>query len=342
MTIWAVVLAGGAGSRFWPVSTPREPKQLLPLVTGQPLLADALERLSEIALPEHTMVLTNAELADAVKSVSEALPTENVLVEPRPAGTAAALGWAALEIHRRGGSDDVMLCVHADWAIGDPEAFTTALTAAARVADEAGALVTVGIVPVRDDTGFGYVVPGAAHQTGARRVSRFVEKPDRQAATALRNQGALWNSGIFAWRVSTFLGELAAHTPEVARALDLTDAAEFFAAVQPVSVDVGLLERSTNVLVLPGDFGWDDVGTWGALLRTRAVDSAGNVAHGEVHAIDATGNVAWSNGPTVVLYGVSDLVVVSTGSTTLVTTVERSDDLKRLVESLPPELREKS
>jgi mannose-1-phosphate guanylyltransferase len=159
---------------------------------------------------------------------------------------------------------------------------------------------------------------------------------------ALRKQGALWNSGIFAWRVSTFLSELKAHTPEVARALELSDAGAFFAAVQPVSVDVGLLERSTNVLVLPGDFGWDDVGTWGGLLRTRAADAAGNVAHGAVHAFDATGNVAWSDGPTVVLYGVSDLVVVSTGSTTLVTTVERSSDLKRLVESLPPELREKS
>jgi mannose-1-phosphate guanylyltransferase len=342
MTIWAVVLAGGVGSRFWPVSTPRQPKQLLPLVTGQPLLADALQRLSEIANPEHTMVLTNAELTNEVLSVAKGLSADNVLAEPRPAGTAAALGWAALEIRRRGGSDDVMLCVHADWAIGDPDAFTTALTAAARVADEAGALVTVGIVPVRDDTGFGYVVPGGAHQTGARAVSRFIEKPDRQAATALRNQGALWNSGIFAWRVSTFLSELATHTPEVAHALECTDAAEFFAAVQPVSVDVGLLERSANVLILPGDFGWDDVGTWGALLRTRAVDPAGNVAHGKVHAVDASGNVAWSNGPTVVLYGVSDLVVVSTGGTTLVTTVERSGDLKRLVESLPPELREGS
>jgi mannose-1-phosphate guanylyltransferase len=342
VTVWAVVLAGGVGSRFWPVSTPREPKQLLPLVTGQPLLADALQRLSAIARPEHTMVLTNAELADAVHGVAPVLARENVLAEPQPAGTAAALAWAALEIHRRGGSDDIMLCVHADWAIGDPEAFTVALAAATRAADEAGALVTVGIVPVRDDPGFGYVVPGAAHESGARRVSRFVEKPDRETAMALRKQGALWNSGIFAWRVSTFLSELKAHTPEVARALELSDAGAFFAAVQPVSVDVGLLERSTNVLVLPGDFGWDDVGTWGGLLRTRAADAAGNVAHGAVHAFDATGNVSWSDGPTVVLYGVSDLVVVSTGSTTLVTTVERSSDLKRLVESLPPELREKS
>ncbi|CAN5273376.1 mannose-1-phosphate guanylyltransferase [soil metagenome] len=342
MTTWAVVLAGGVGSRFWPVSTPHEPKQLLPLVTAQPLLVDALQRLSAIAQPGHTMVLINAELTEAVQGVAESLPAENVLAEPRPAGTAAALAWAALEIHRRGGADDVMLCVHADWAIGDPEAFTTALDTAARVADEAGALVTVGIVPARDDTGFGYVVPGAEHPSGARRVSRFVEKPPREAAMELRAEGALWNSGIFAWRVNVFLTELAAHTPEVADALELSDATEFFAAVQPVSVDVGLLERSTNVLVLPGDFGWDDVGTWGALLRTRSADPDGNVAHGSVHAVEAAGNVAWSDGPAVVLYGVSDLVVVSTGGTTLVTTVERSSDLKRLVESLPAELREKA
>jgi mannose-1-phosphate guanylyltransferase len=288
------------------------------------------------------MVLTSSELAGGALSVADGLPPGNVLAEPRPAGTAAALAWAALEIQRRGGSDDVMVCVHADWAVGDTVAFTKALSAAARVAEETDALVTVGIVPERDDPGFGYVVPGAAHESGARLVSRFVEKPARAAAVALRAEGALWNSGIFAWRVSVFLRELAAHTPEVAPALGSEDATAFFAVVQPVSVDVGLLERSANVLVLPGSFGWDDVGTWGALVRTRAADSAGNVAHGTVHALDASGNVAWSDGPAIVLYGVDGLVVVSTGSKTLVTTVERSSDLKQLVESLPAELRNRS
>ena len=342
MTTWAVVLAGGVGSRFWPVSTPAEPKQLLPLVTDQPLLADALQRLAAVAPPERTLVLTNAGLAESVRKVGRSLPTENVLAEPRPAGTAAALAWAALEIRRRGGGGDVMLCVHADWAIADPEAFTRALAAAARAADEAGALVTVGIVPTRDDTGFGYVVSGEGHASGARRVARFVEKPDRESAAVLREEGALWNSGIFAWRVNVFLAELAAHTPEIASALDLDTAAEFFATVKPVSVDVGLLERSSNVLVLPGDFGWDDVGTWGALVRTRRLDGAGNVTHGEVHSLDASGNVAWSDGPAIVLYGVENLVVVSARGTTVVTTVDRSGDLKRLVESLPAELRERA
>ena len=342
MTTWAVVLAGGVGSRFWPVSTPAKPKQLLPLVSGQPLLADALQRLAAVAPPDRTLVLTNAGLADAVIRVGASLPPENVLAEPRPAGTAAALAWAALEIRRRGGDEDVMLCVHADWAIGDSDAFTKALSAAAHVADGARALVTVGIVPLRDDTGFGYVVPGDEHRSGARRVARFVEKPDRAAAISLRTKGALWNSGIFAWRVNVFLSELAAHTPEIAPALELGSAADFFAAVQPVSVDVGLLERSSNVLVLAGDFGWDDVGTWGALLRSRGPDEAGNVTHGEVHSLDASGNVAWSDGPVLVLYGVENLVVVSTGGTTLVTTVDRSGDLKRLVESLPSGLREGS
>ncbi|HEX6251866.1 MAG TPA: sugar phosphate nucleotidyltransferase [Gemmatimonadaceae bacterium] len=342
MTTWAVVLAGGVGSRFWPVSTPTEPKQLLPLVTDQPLLADALQRLTAVAPPERTLVLTNAGLTEAARTVARSLPPENVLAEPRPAGTAAALAWAALEIRRRGGDADVMLCVHADWAIRDPAAFSDALTAAARVADEAGALVTVGIVPTRDDTGFGYVVPGDAHASGARLVARFVEKPDRDSAVALRGQGALWNSGIFAWRVNVFLAELAAHTPEIAPALLIDTATEFFATVKPVSVDVGLLERSSNVLVLPGDFGWDDVGTWGALVRTRRLDAAGNVTHGEVHSLDASGNVAWSDGAAIVLYGVENLVVVSARGTTVVTTVDRSGDLKRLVESLPAELRERA
>jgi mannose-1-phosphate guanylyltransferase len=341
VNVWAVVLAGGVGSRFWPVSTPERPKQLLPLVSDEPLLLDTLSRLRELAPAERTLILTNASLAGAIRKSAAGVPPANVLAEPKPAGTAAALAWAASEIRRRGGERDVMVCVHADWAIRDNSAFTNALRAAARVAQNSEALVTVGVVPTRDDPGLGYVVAGAAHESGAFAVARFVEKPGREEAAQLRREGALWNSGIFAWRVDVFLQQLGNHTPEVAAALELADADAFFGAVKNVSIDVGLLERSNHVLVLPGDFGWDDIGTWSALLRSRPADPAGNVMHGTAYAVEATGNVVHAEGATVVLYGVHDLVVVASGDLTLVTTPERSSDLKSLLEKLPPEARDR-
>ena len=219
MNRWAVVLAGGVGSRFWPLSTPQRPKQLLPLVGDQSLLRDTLSRLRTVAPAERTLVLTNAGVADSVAKNVPELPRDQVVAEPKPAGTAAALAWAALEIKKRGGERDVMVCVHADWAIGDPDGFARTLNRAAEVADKSSALVTVGIVPTRDDPGLGYTVPGADDASGAKRVQQFVEKPTRERAAELRAKGALWNSGIFAWRVDVFLGELAKHTREIAPAL---------------------------------------------------------------------------------------------------------------------------
>jgi mannose-1-phosphate guanylyltransferase len=339
---WVVVLAGGVGSRFWPLSTPERPKQLLPLVTSQPLLADTLARLRPLIPPERTLVLTTARLAPAVAEVASSVPRENVIAEARPSGTAAALAWAALEIERRGGSDAVMMSVHADWAVGDAEGFRATLRRAAVAAAQHRSLVTVGVVPDRPDPGFGYIEPGKVVEQDIRRVARFVEKPDRKNAERMWRAGYLWNSGIFVWRVGDFLDEIRAHTPEISRALGSATGSveQFFAAVKPISVDVGVLERTNRVLVLPGDFGWDDVGTWGALRRVRAADAAGNASSGDVHAVDASGNVVLAEGNTVVLFGVSDLVVVSRDGLTLVTTVDRSADLKSLVETLPAPLRD--
>ncbi len=343
MNPWAVVLAGGVGSRFWPLSTPDRPKQLLPLVTSRPMLADAVGRLTPLVPPERTLILTNAGLATSIAQVAPQVPRENVVAEPRPCGTGPALAWAAVEIQRRAGPDAVMISVHADWAVGDADGFRDTLRRAAVAAVDHRSLVTVGVVPDRADPGFGYIEPGPEVEDGVRRVSRFVEKPTRERAERMWRSGFLWNSGIFAWRVGDFLDEIRAKTPEIAPALsavtDRTNVGDFFAAAKPVTVDVGVLERSDRVLVLPGDFGWDDVGTWGALRRVRASDAAGNASSGDVHALDASGNVVLAEGNTVVLFGVSDLVVVSREGLTLVTTVDRSADLKKLVETLPAPLR---
>src|SRR5581483_4987567 len=185
---------------------------------------------------------------------------ENLIAEPRAGGTAAALTWAAQEIARRDGPDAVMISVHADWAVADAEGFRRALARSAELAAEHRALVTVGVVPTRPDPGFGYIQPGDEIEPGVRRVARFVEKPDRARAEQMRADGYLWNSGIFVWRAGDFLDDVRRHTQEIAPALHAhaDDIAGFFAAVQPISVDVGVLERTDRVVVIPGDFGWDD------------------------------------------------------------------------------------
>ena len=343
MIRWNVVLAGGIGSRFWPLSTPERPKQLLPLVTDAPMLCDTIDRLRPSAPPERTLVLTNASLRDAVLRLDPTLPSENVIAEPRPAGTCAALAWAATLIAERDGRDAVMVCTHADWAIGDVPAFRATLDHAAQVALDEHALVTVGIVPSRPDPGFGYIQPGLTVQDGVQRVARFAEKPDRATAERMVAEGYLWNSGIFAWCVGDLLDEIRVLTPEVQPALDGAggDLAHFFANVKSIAIDVGVLERSSRVLVLPGRFGWDDVGTWAALHRVRAHDAQDNAMLGPSFACHATGNVVHADGTQVVLYGVHDLVVVAREGLVMVTTRDRAADLKTLLDTLPAEVRDR-
>jgi mannose-1-phosphate guanylyltransferase len=339
---WVVVLAGGVGSRFWPLSTPARPKQLLPLVGTAPLLAEAVERLRPLADARHMMILTNASLADAIATLLPDVPRENIIGEPRPSGSAAALTWAANLIAQRDGGDAVMISVHADWAIGDSAGYRAVLEKAARAAETRHHLVTVGVVPTRADPGFGYIQPADEVEPGVRRVGRFVEKPDRERAEVMRREGYLWNSGIFVWRVGDFLAEVREHTPEVTPALARypDDIVGFFGEVTPVPVDIGVLERTNRILVIAGDFGWDDVGTWGALRRVRARDASGNAMGGDAHAVASSGNVVHAEDTTVVLYGVEDLVVVARPGLVLVTTVDKSSDLKTLIDKLPPSVRD--
>lgn len=340
--MYVVVLAGGVGSRFWPLSTPTRPKQLLPLVGNASMLEDTVARLDGLVDRKHVLILTSAALAPAIRQLMPWLAADQVLEEPRAAGTAAALAWAAIEVRRRGGADAAMISLHADAAIGNNARFRDVLALAARSAASHDALVTVGIVPTDPNPGLGYIELGTALDTNSWRVARFLEKPDRAKAEQLVAAGCLWNSGIFAWRAQTFLDELTAHTPELAAALTASNSGHeaFFAAVQnTVSVDVGVLERSSKVAVVRGDFGWDDVGTWGALQRVRPRDASGNTVHGTAHLVQSHDNVVHSEHGHVVLYGVRDLVVVVKDGVTLVTTVAQADALKTMLDQLPSDVR---
>lgn len=341
MSRWAAVLAGGSGTRFWPLSTPAHPKQLLALTGDAPLLVQAVRRLEGLIPPERVFIITGGALADETRRFLPTLPADHVLAEPRAASTAPALVWATHEIRRRD-PDASVLSLHADWWVGDDAQFRRTAERALDVAERHDMLVTVGVVPTRPDTGYGYIEPGAPIEGDVRAVERFSEKPDARTAERLVASGALWNSGLFAWTAARLVTETEALAPEIAPHLPLLargDVAGFFAAVTPVAIDVSHFERSHRVAVLPGAFAWDDVGTWSALARVRPHDGAGNVSAGEVVAHDASGCVAWADDGALVLDGVHDLVVVRAHGVTLVTTRDRAPQLKELLAVLPDSLR---
>ena len=336
MSVWAAILAGGSGTRFWPLSTPQRPKQLLPLAGDRPLLVQAVDRLDGLIPPERILILTGPFLVDATAAALPQIPRTQIFAEPRAASTAPALVWAARWISQRdpGGQ---MLSLHADWAVGDDRAFRAAAHEALGVAKEYDVLVTVGVKPTRNETGYGYIVPGKP-LGGARTVRRFVEKPSPTRAALLRRRGALWNTGLFTWGVARFLGEAGAYARELTAGwpkLTDGDVAGFFAAVTPVSVDVAVLERTKRLAVVTGNFPWDDIGSWDALLRIRTPDAHGNVVVGNVTlAGNVHGSVVWSDSEHVAVLGLEGVIVVRAHGHTLVMPTGRAEHLKELVQRL--------
>jgi mannose-1-phosphate guanylyltransferase len=343
--LWAVVLAGGVGSRFWPASTPRRPKQLLPLASDSPLIRDTIDRVRPLIPLERVRILTGARLADPIRSAVPGLGDTHFLLEPRAAGTAPALAWAAAEIERQD-PDGIMVSLHSDHVIRPEERFRERLLDAAATAAAHRCLVTIGAVPDRPETGYGYIrlgptLPGEG-TIGARRVAEFVEKPDRETAVRYLSEGTfLWNTGIFVWRVADLLDQLERHTPELAALiprLRAGDHRDFFERTPNLSIDEGLLERSDRVAVLPATFEWDDIGAWDAVFRTNHPDASGNVRIGDAHAVDTRGTALYTDGGPLVAFGVEDLVVVHASGVTFVTTRQRSGELKQLLQNLPDRL----
>ncbi len=345
--LWAVVLAGGIGSRFWPLSSSKRPKQVLSLAGERPLIADTVLRLQPLIPADRVLVVTSADIAPAIEAAIPEVPRENLLIEPGPLGTAAALAWAAKTIARRAGPETIFCTLHADLAVMFPELFRHTLKAAARAASTEDALVTIGVRASRPEPSFGYIVPGtsspaeAASIGGAQRVRLFVEKPSTEAAQALIDEGALWNTGICMWRAHVVLDALDRHTTELSAAamasLETGDHATFADLVERVSIEHGLLARSDHVVVLLGEFGWDDVGTWGSLRRARELDDDGNGGVGHAVFVDSESNIAHAEGSDLctVLYGVDGLLVVALPGLTFVTTLEKATDLRPLLEQLP-------
>lgn len=347
--LWTVILAGGIGSRFWPASTPSQPKQLLPLASERSLIRDTVDRITPLVPVERLRILTGGHLAEAIARALPELGPGNLLLEPRAAGTAPVLAWAAAEIERRD-PDGIMISLHADHVIEPAEAFRARIARAAELASAHRRLFTIGAVPTRPETGYGYIRVGnplpSVDDSGdepGRTVEAFVEKPDLATAQAYLEQGGyLWNTGLFVWRVSDLLDQLERHTPELAELIPIIregGVEEFFRRTPNLSIDEGLLERSDRVSVVPSNFHWDDIGAWDAVFRTRPQDDHGNVVVGEAHAVDTRNTALYAEGGPIVAFGVDDLVIVRTSGVTFVTRRDRVADLKRMLAQLPERLR---
>jgi mannose-1-phosphate guanylyltransferase len=349
--VHAVVLAGGAGTRFWPLSRTARPKPLLRVAGKGSLLSDAVARGRRIAGAERVWLVCGHEHAEAVRREA-GIPRARTLVEPRMRNTAAAIGLAALRI-ARSAPGAVMVVLPADHRVPDGRAFAAAVRAAVRAAAREPVLVTLGVRPTRPETGYGYIRLGAevgAPHAGLHHVARFVEKPDRARAEQFLASGDhLWNSGMFVWRAHTLLAELAQHAPEISRALAPVAALGARASARATAaavaaayrrmpsepIDTAVLERSERVWCQPVDCGWSDVGTWASLAHELGVtNESSSVISGTAWVYDAPGNLIAGGDRPIVLLGVRGLAVIDAGDAVLVANLGRSADVRTVVADL--------
>ena len=353
MKLFPVVMAGGSGTRFWPLSRKNRPKQFLPLDGDEPMLAATVDRLPPLARIQDTFVVCGPNHAAAARRILRKLPKENLLVEPCPRNTAPCVGLAALHVKRRD-PKGVMVMLPADHHVARPEALREALAAGAQLAFE-GAVATIGIKPDRPETGYGYLKVGAKLKVLGRgkkafhpaRVERFVEKPDVvTAARYLAEGGYLWNSGIFLFRADVILEEIHRAMPVLGEQLDVIQRAigtpgygktlhRVFPDCPSISIDYGVMEKSQRIAVVPADFGWSDVGSFAALSDIRPTDPLGNVAEGDALVLDGRNNIvlAGRDRPVAVV-GLDGVVVVDAGDAVLVVRRDRAQDVRKAVDEL--------
>lgn len=343
-----VIIAGGKGERFWPQSRAPRPKHLLPVVGSKPLLAQTIDRVKPLAPAKNIFVITSAIQAKAVREVCKGIPAANIIAEPVGRDTAAAVGLAAAIVATRD-SQGIFAVLPADHVIHDGKAYATDLKAAFAAAEAAAVMVTIGIMPTEPATGFGYIQRGGKWKSFNRRpvfhVKRFVEKPQQDVAEGYLKAGDyVWNAGMFVWSVPVVEAALAQHAPELDAALKPIRTAlakkrplagvlkKAYPTLPKISVDYALLEKSTNVVVLPSSFDWDDVGAWPAVCKHFTPDAAGNVSRGLTLVEQGSNNLVFSEGGHLVtLIGVDDLIVVHTSDATLVVPKSKAQDIKVLL-----------
>ena len=357
----AVVLAGGRGTRFWPRSRTRTPKQLLNIVGKQTMLEQTVGRLRPLISPDRIWSVTNAEQSAALRKQLPAASRKRVLTEPVGRNTAAAIALAAIHIRAAAKGDALMAVLPSDQFIAQPGKYRSIVSAALKLASERGRMVVLGIPPTRPETGYGYVegVGEAVEANGfpAYAVRRFTEKPALAAAQEYVASGNYqWNAGMFFWRISTFFENLQRHLPKTYAYLERLAASigtrayekklrAIYPKLENISVDYAILERATGqpgppqVFVIPAEIGWSDIGSWGAVYELLAKQPHENVFAGPGHSLDASGNFLYSPNKFVAVIGVSNLVVVETSDALLVVPRDRAQEVAKLVRHLEEQKR---
>ncbi|MFA6233777.1 MAG: mannose-1-phosphate guanylyltransferase [Bacteroidota bacterium] len=352
MDVYALIIAGGVGARFWPRSREHSPKQLLEIIGSGTMIQNTVYRLDPIVPRENILVVTSAQQAGEVRRQLPGIPAENILVEPFGRNTAPAIGLGAQILHKRVG-EAMMVVLPADHLVHDITAFQETLRNAIAVADESHGFVTIGVTPTRPETGYGYIQfqkdeknrPYAAHQGYS--VVTFAEKPNLETARRFLESGDfVWNSGMFIWRVTTILNGIVDYLPELADELDkleeAIDTPDFpkalertYSEMRPISIDYAVMEKAKNRYLIPADFGWNDLGSWDEVARLFPKDESDNAVTGRVFLRDVRNcHVSTTGKRIAAAIGVEDLIIIDTDDAVLVCHKGRSQEVKEIVDYL--------
>lgn len=347
-SIFALILAGGSGTRLWPRSRKNQPKQLLPLLSKRTMLQETVDRIRPLIPADHIFVVTNASYAASVHQQLPELPRRNIIGEIEGRGTAPSIGLGGLWMQKLD-PEAVMISLHADHYIAKPKEFRRVLLDAVRVARD-GSLVTLGIKPDRPETGYGYIHRGElVKRLGNQevyRVAQFMEKPNAATAARFVDSGEYyWNSGIFAWKLTTLWEEYATHQPILCEQLQQIGAAlgtsreqatmaRVWRKIKNETIDVGIMEKSKRVVTLPIDIGWSDVGSWATLHDLLPHDTNLNVVVGEHIGVDTSSSLIYGNNRLIATVGLKDIIIVDTGDAVLICPKHRAQDVKYIVEAL--------
>jgi mannose-1-phosphate guanylyltransferase len=360
----AIILAGGSGERFWPLSRQAKPKQFLELEgNGKSLIQATVERLGPLCDPEHIFVVTSQAHQELVKLHLPDLPSRNLIIEHQARDTAAAILYATLHLREKYGNDLTVGVFPSDHRITNVSEFHRDVQTASWVAKQTGSIVTIGIQPTHPATGYGYIAAGTAEaepDAQAYRVAGFLEKPDLTTAKHLLETGNhTWNAGMFVFGIGTMLEAFREHAADILEVLEpavlgRVEHADAFARVRKTSIDYAIMEKASNIMMVPAHFGWDDLGDWNALERLYNTDRSDsdlamadlphlgtNIGLGQYFGIDTTGTILYGNhNDLMVTIGLEDVVIVRSDNVTLVARKDRTQEIKRVIQQLKatPEL----